>query len=236
MCGLWKQKVFDWPDPCAEQLKESTTILNSCWLQNVFAWPGLCCGACWTPAAALQFRNQLHVLSVHTPGLGGCQGQGLALEKHHGHMEPQPCAWEAPLAWALGLTCIIKALVGARVLKSWVRAARSPWAAMGWSWVSLRAQPLGTPSVSVCVDGTEGGPGSGPGLLGPGCCSEMLPSCSVHSGSLWNISWGSYKALHFCHHCSQTSLFERHTGRVEKPRYEHMAEIRKSLILRHWAL
>lgn len=141
-----------------------------------------------------------------------------------------------PLAWALGLTCIIKALVGAEVIKSWVRAARSPWAARGWSWVSLRAQPLGTPSVSICFDGTEESPGSGPGLLDPGCCSEMLPSCSVHPGSLCNISWGSYKALHFCHHCSQTSLFERHTGWVEKPRYKHMAEIRRSLILRHWAL
>lgn len=96
MCGLWKQKVFHWPDPCAEQLKESTTILNSCWLQDVFAWPQLCRGACWTPAAALQFREQLHVLSMHTSGLGGRQGRGLALGKRHGYMEPHPSAWETP--------------------------------------------------------------------------------------------------------------------------------------------
>lgn len=130
MCGLWKQKVFNWPDPCAEQLEESTAILNSCWLQNVFAWPWLCSGACGTPAAALQFRNQL---SLHSPGLGHSQGEGLALEKQRGHVEPQPSAWETLLAWAVGLTCVIKALFGAKVsvIKPWARAARLSWAGAG---------------------------------------------------------------------------------------------------------
>lgn len=103
---------------------------------------------------------------------------------------PWPCGSAAlclgnPPGWALALARVRKAVVGAKVspIKSWVRAVRSPCAGAGSGSVP---SPWGLPGVSL--DGTEGIPGAGPGLLGPGCCLEMLPFCSVHPGSLCNVS------------------------------------------------
>lgn len=39
ICGLWKQKIFNWPAVCAEKFQESTTLPNCC-LQDVFSWAG----------------------------------------------------------------------------------------------------------------------------------------------------------------------------------------------------
>ncbi|KAF4799276.1 hypothetical protein TURU_056351 [Turdus rufiventris] len=69
----------------------------------------------------LRCREQPRVLSLHTPGLGSPQQQSLALEQQHGLVEAQPCAWETPLAWALALARVRKAVVGAKVsqIKPW---------------------------------------------------------------------------------------------------------------------
>lgn len=162
MCGLWKQKVFNWPAQCAEELQESTTLPNCCWLEAVFAW------LCWGLVGPQLQRRAF----VTGRTCWACTHRGL--ERQPGHVEPQPSAWESPLGWALPRG--MKALVGAKVnkIKSWVKGLRGR---RGLEMGQCRCPALG--DSSTCLDETEGSPASGPGLLGPGCCLEMLPFCSV---------------------------------------------------------
>lgn len=91
MCGLWKQKVFNWP----EQLKESTR-------KTPVDFRLGCAWGCRSPAAAL------HVVTSWA-----CMHWGW--QQQRGHVEPQPLCLGNPPGLGLGSDLAIKALVGAKV-------------------------------------------------------------------------------------------------------------------------
>lgn len=150
--------------------------------------------------------------------------------------------WKTPfLAVVLGLTCIIRTLVEAKVstLQSWIRAARLPLRAPLWQWAGAGSAPMPNPSDSSlsCQHMLRWGWAQDRGLswqllaVAWRCCLSAL--CTQGPPVI-------LPKAHITYYISVATVIRHHYLKDKpakwKPRHKHMAEIRNSLILRQRAL